>query len=120
MLFRVFAENLIGLGVLYLVVSFLYKINPNPRAIICGGKKSGPKATFNLSFHWVGLALGWVVRRFHNICIYMFSNPTEFGKPQTPYWLNVWMIGLMVGWLVDVIGWLLVDWSVWLAGLLGS
>ena len=46
--------------------------------------KSGPIATFNnLIFLWVGLALGWGVRRFHNN-IYMFPNPTEFGKPHTP------------------------------------
>ena len=38
-------------------------------------------------FFSVGLALGWGVRRFHNdIYIYMYvsSNPTDFGKSQTP------------------------------------
>ena len=28
-------------------------------------EKSGPNATFNPFFPWVGLALGWGVRRFH-------------------------------------------------------
>ena len=43
--------------------------------------KNAPSATFNLFFSWVGLALGWGVRRFRNN-IYTFSNPTEFGKSQ--------------------------------------
>ena len=49
--------------------------------------KSGPNATFKTYFSWVGLALGWGIRRFHNNIYseYMFSNPTEFGKSQTPY-----------------------------------
>ena len=34
--------------------------------------KSGPNATFNFFFS-LGLALSWVVRRFH-VNIYMFSN----------------------------------------------
>ena len=46
--------------------------------------KSGPNATFNLFFLGVGVALGWGVCRFHND-VYMFSNPTEFSKSQTPY-----------------------------------
>ena len=37
---------------------------------------------FNLIFSWVGLALGWGVRRFHTN-IHMFSNPTSFGKSHT-------------------------------------
>ena len=45
--------------------------------------KSGPNTTFNLILSWVGLALGWGVRRFHNN-IYMFSSPTELGQSQTP------------------------------------
>ena len=32
-------------------------------------------------YSWVGLALGWGVRRFHD-GIDMFSNPTEFGQSQ--------------------------------------
>ena len=35
--------------------------------------KSGPNATFNLFFSWVGLALGWGVRRFHNDILYVFQ-----------------------------------------------
>ena len=35
-------------------------------------------------FAWVGLALGWGVRRFHNN-MHIVSNPTEFRKSQTPY-----------------------------------
>ena len=46
--------------------------------------KSSPNATFNLFFAWVGLALGWGVRRFHNN-MHIVSNPTEFRKSQTPY-----------------------------------
>ena len=59
----------------FIVVCFLYKINPSSRKKknCCG--KSGPSATFNLVFLGVGLALGWGVRRFHSN-IYMFSNPT--------------------------------------------
>ena len=69
---RVFAEKFGWVG--FLVVCFLYKINRNPREIIFWGKK-GHKCHFLTYFSWVGLALGWGVRRFHNnIC--MFSNPT--------------------------------------------
>ena len=47
----------------FLVFCFLYKINLNPRKNICCGKKwpKCPKPCFS----WVGLALGWGVRRFH-------------------------------------------------------
>ena len=43
----------------FLVVCFLYKINLNPRKIICCGKK-WPIATFSFYFSlgWVGLGLG--------------------------------------------------------------
>ena len=34
----------------FLVVCFLYKINPNPRKITCCGEKRGPYATFNPIF----------------------------------------------------------------------
>ena len=74
----------IWLGCGFIVVCFLYKINPNPPKFICCGEKSGPNATFDLIFHRVGLALGWGVRRFHNNILYMFSNPTEIGKSHTP------------------------------------
>ena len=43
-------------------------------------------------FSWVGLALGWGVRRFHDN-IYMFSNPTEFGTSE--YIVNTLMIDAM-------------------------
>ena len=33
--------------------------------------KSGPNATFNHNFSWVGLALGGEVRRFHEITFFM-------------------------------------------------
>ena len=36
-------------------------------------------------FSWVGLALGWGVRRFHNN-IYVFPDPTELGQSQTPHY----------------------------------
>ena len=74
------AENLVEVGFLF-VVCFLYKTDRKPRKIVCCGKKRGPTATF-LTFHfsWVGLACGLgSFRRFHN-SIYMFSNPTAFGK----------------------------------------
>ena len=67
---------MVGLGFLYLVVCFLYRTNPNPRKLFAVGK-SGPNATFTPNFSWVGLALGWGVRRFHNN-IDIFPNPTEF------------------------------------------
>ena len=68
----VLAENLVGLGFLQSVSH--NKTNPNKRKIICCGEKA-QNATFNLNFPWVGLALGWGVRRFHNN-IQMFSIPT--------------------------------------------
>ena len=58
----------------------LHKINPNPRKNNCCGKK-WPKCHSKPIFSWVGLALGWGVRRFHNV-IYMFSDPTQGGKSQ--------------------------------------
>ena len=67
----------------FLVVCFLYKTNPNPTKKLCAVGKSGRNATFSLIFPWVGLTLGWGVRRFHNN-IDTFPNPTEFGISQTP------------------------------------
>ena len=54
-------------SVRFLVVCFLYKTNPNPRKIICCGKKVGPIATFNLFFlglgwPWVGEFVGFTIR----------------------------------------------------------
>ena len=44
----------------FLVVCFLYKINPNPRKNVCCGGKSGPNATFDLcTFSRVGVGLGF-------------------------------------------------------------
>ena len=77
-----FAENLVGLGVLQ-SVSYI-KPFPTHETLFAVGK-SGANATFN-HFSWAGLALGWGVRRFHND-IYMFSNKPEFGKSRTPYYL---------------------------------
>ena len=55
---RVFAENEFG-RVRFVVVCFLYKTNPNPRKIICCGKK-WPKCHLLTQFFlgWVGLGLG--------------------------------------------------------------
>ena len=49
--------------------------------------KSGPIATFNLFFlrlhwPWVGEFVGFIKN------IYMFPNPTDFDKSQSPYWKN--------------------------------
>ena len=76
-----FTENLVGLGFLQ-SVSYIKLILTHGLLFALG--KSGPNATFTLFFSWVGLALGWGVRRFH-YHIYMFPNPTEFGILQTPY-----------------------------------
>ena len=61
-----------------LVVCFLYKLNPNPRKIICCGT-NWPKMPISTYFSWVGLALAWGVRRFH-LNTNMFSDTTESGK----------------------------------------
>ena len=75
-----FATNLVWLGLLW-SVSYIKPILTHEKIFAVG--KSGPIATFNLFFSWVGLALGWRVRRFHiNIC--MFPNPTALGVLQTP------------------------------------
>ena len=77
---RMFEENLVRLGFSWSVSYIQVKsISPHEKSFAVG--KSGPHATFNLFFSWVGLALGWGVRRFRNN-IYTFSNPTEFGKSQ--------------------------------------
>ena len=59
---RVFAGNLFGLGFLQHVSCI--KPIPNHEKIFAVGK-SGPNATFNANFSWVGLALGRGVRRCH-------------------------------------------------------
>ena len=85
----------IGLGPVYLAVCFLYKSNPNPRKkqLLC--EKSGPNATFEPNFDRVGLALDWrKFRRFHSIIFFIFSDPTEFSKSQTPYQVRCTVIAV--------------------------
>jgi len=70
---RVFAEILVG--------TYIKSIPTHEKRFAVG--KSGPNATLNLLFSWVGLALAWGVRQFHiNSIIDMFFNPTKFGKWQ--------------------------------------
>ena len=54
---------LVGLGLLQ-SVSYIKSILTHEKlfAVV----KNGPKATFNLFISWVGLALGWGVRRFQS------------------------------------------------------
>ena len=61
-------------------------------------------------FSWVGLALGCEVSLvLYNI--YMFSDPTEFGKSHTPYWLIDWFNSRLVGWLIAWLSeWVVDDW----------
>ena len=59
----------------FLVVCFLYKTNPNRRKTICCGKQ-WRKCHFQPDVSWVGLALGWGVRRFHNN-IHSICFPTQ-------------------------------------------
>ena len=59
-----FAENLVGLGFSQSVSYITKPIPPHEKIFAVG--RSGQNATFNLSFSWVGLALGWGARRFHN------------------------------------------------------
>ena len=61
----------------FVVVCFLYKINPKRRKIVCCVGKSGPKYGFQPIFSWVGLALGWGVRRFRNTPGYLHVFPTQ-------------------------------------------
>ena len=68
------------------VACFLYKIkSQTTKNYLLLWEKSGPNATFNLIFLWVG----WPrVGEFHEN-IYMFSNPTEkLGKSQAPSHLH--------------------------------
>ena len=72
----VFAENLVGLGFLQSVSQI--KQIPTHEKVFAVGKR-GLNATFNLIFlglgwPWVGKFVGFI------IILYMFSNPTEFGK----------------------------------------
>ena len=80
--FSILSENLrtnsVDFGwVGFLVACLLLQYNksiPTHETLFAVGKSSS-NATFNLIFSWVGLALGWGVRRFHNNTC-MFSNPT--------------------------------------------
>ena len=73
---RVFAENFGWVGFGFLAVCFLYKINPNPRKNdVAVGKSGAQMPLITPIVSWVGLAVSWEVRRFHN-STWMFSNPT--------------------------------------------
>ena len=73
-------------GVGFLEVCFLYKTNPDPRTLICRGKK-WPKMPLltcfflGLGWPWVGEFVGFIII----FTSFMFSNPTELGNSQTPY-----------------------------------
>ena len=74
--YRVFAENLVGLGFLW-SVSYIKPIPTHGKMFAVG--KSGPNATFKLIF----LGLGWpsvgeLVGLIIILTRYMFSKPTEF------------------------------------------
>ena len=79
------AENLIGLGFLY-SVSYIIPILTHEKLFAV--RKKWPKCHFQPTFSWVGLALGWGIRRFHSN-VYMFPNPTELGISPTPYCVRV-------------------------------
>ena len=80
---RVFAEDLVGLAFLQ-SVSYIKPIPTHTRKYLLWEKVAHMPRFFLPIFSWVGLALGWGVRRFHDN-IYTFSNPTEFGESQTPH-----------------------------------
>ena len=67
----VFAEDLVGLG--FLQFCFLCKTNPNLTKNYLLWEKGGPNATFKPIFSWVGLALGWDIRRFHTDILSFFQ-----------------------------------------------
>ena len=75
-----FEENLVGLGLLW-SVSYVKPIPSHEKIFAVG--KSGSYATFNLVF--LGLGWPWVGEFVGFVRIFTcFSNPTEFGKSQTP------------------------------------
>ena len=50
------------------------------------GKKKWPEyRVLTFFFSWVGLALGWGVRRFHHNILYAFQPNRVWSKSQTPY-----------------------------------
>ena len=73
---RMFAENLVGLGLL----SYVSYIKPilTQEKIFCGGEKVAQMSVSTYNFSCVGFALDWGVRRFQNN-VYTFPNPTESG-----------------------------------------
>ena len=71
-------EDLVGLG--FVVVCFLYKINPNPRKIILLWEQAAQMPLLTLIF--LGLGWPWVVGEFVGFIILFlcFPTPTDFGK----------------------------------------
>ena len=82
---RVFAGSLV-LGWVSCSLFFLYKTDPDPRKKYLLWEKRGLNATFWPNFSWVGLALGWRVRRFHHDIYICFPTQQKCGKSQTPYY----------------------------------
>ena len=88
----------------FLVLCLLHETNPNPRKIICCGKKvvQLPLLTY---FSWVGLALGWGSSSVSYQYFHVLQPNTLIG------WLVSW--SLLVGSLVDsmvaclILGWLI-------------
>ena len=61
---------MVGLDFLW-SVSYIKPIPTHEKLFAVG--KSGLNATFEPNFSWVGLALGWGVRRVHNNILYVFQ-----------------------------------------------
>ena len=78
----------VWLGWVFVVVCSLDKTTPNPRENICCGKNRPKMPRLTVFFFGLGWPLGWGVRRSYNN-FGMFSNATEFGKSQTPYYVMV-------------------------------
>ena len=77
------------------------------------GKTVGPKATFKPNFSWVGSALGWGVRRFHNNIYMFYKTQQNVVESQTPY--QVFTIRLVLG-IHDQTGFVLLSRLVGLSG----
>ena len=81
---RVFAGKLVGLGLLYSVSCI--KSIPTHEKNSCCRKKVAQMPLFNLLFFlWVGLALGWGVRRFHNNILPGICLPTQHNLANRNY-----------------------------------
>ena len=89
-----FAEKLVGLGFLYLVVCFLYKTKSQPTKKYLLWEKVGAQMpllvaqmpllnliSFGLGWPWVEKFVGFIIKFTPE---YMFSHPTECGKSQHP------------------------------------